>query len=79
MRTLSMVAAAAAAVGRECTLEGDPSSLFYAASALLKLQQMYGLIPRLQVRWLLQHYCQPGGRHVWIKQTCWLHCQACYS
>ncbi|WIA30196.1 hypothetical protein OEZ86_000288 [Tetradesmus obliquus] len=33
---------------RECTLEGDPSSLFYAASALLKLQQMYGLIPRLQ-------------------------------
>jgi hypothetical protein len=36
-------------LGRECTLEGDTSSLFYAASALLKLQHMYGLIPRLQV------------------------------
>jgi hypothetical protein len=42
-------AAAAVAAARECTLDGDTSSLFYAASALLKLQQMYGLIPRLQV------------------------------
>eukprot|EP00877_Chromochloris_zofingiensis_P013688 jgi/Chrzof1/8573/Cz03g16010.t1 len=33
---------------RECTLEGDPSSLFYAASAIMKLQQMYGLIPHIQ-------------------------------
>jgi hypothetical protein len=45
-----VASAAAAAAGRECTLEGDHSSLFYAASALLKLQHMYGLIPRLQVR-----------------------------
>jgi hypothetical protein len=49
LTTERLSAAAAAAAGRECTLEGDTSSLFYAASALLKLQQMYGLIPRLQV------------------------------
>ncbi|KAF8069504.1 VPS33 [Scenedesmus sp. PABB004] len=33
---------------RECTLDGDPSSLFHTATALLKLQQAFGLIPRLQ-------------------------------
>eukprot|EP00879_Flechtneria_rotunda_P011579 GHRR01012094.1.p1 GENE.GHRR01012094.1~~GHRR01012094.1.p1 ORF type:complete len:596 (+),score=199.38 GHRR01012094.1:4052-5839(+) len=33
---------------RECTLEGDPSSLFYTASALMRLQYTYGLIPRIQ-------------------------------
>jgi len=36
-------------VCRQCTLERDPSSLFYAASAIMKLQNMFGLIPRLQV------------------------------
>lgn len=35
---------------RECVLEGDTSSLFYAAAGLVRLQLLYGLIPRIQVR-----------------------------
>lgn len=47
---------------RECTLEGDPSSLFYAASAIMKLQQMYGLIPHIQVRvWYGSHAVDMSG------------------
>lgn len=37
------------AAHRECTLEGDSSSLYAAACALIRLQGLYGLIPRLQV------------------------------
>lgn len=35
---------------RECVLEGDTSALFYAAAGLVRLQLLYGLIPRIQVR-----------------------------
>lgn len=37
----------------DCTLAGDPSSLFYAAAAIMRLQHEFGLIPRLQVRWVV--------------------------
>lgn len=33
----------------DCTLDGDASSLFYAASAIMRLQNKFGLIPRIQV------------------------------
>lgn len=33
----------------ECVLEGDSLSLFYMAQALVQLQNMFGLVPRLQV------------------------------
>eukprot|EP00878_Enallax_costatus_P006042 GHUV01006338.1.p1 GENE.GHUV01006338.1~~GHUV01006338.1.p1 ORF type:complete len:699 (+),score=233.80 GHUV01006338.1:290-2386(+) len=33
---------------RDCVLDGDTAPLFYTACALLKLQEVYGLIPRLQ-------------------------------
>jgi hypothetical protein len=33
----------------DCTLDGDASSLFAAAAAIARLQQQFGLIPRIQV------------------------------
>jgi hypothetical protein len=35
---------------RDFVLDGDPSPLFQAACGIMKLQHMFGLIPRLQVR-----------------------------
>ena len=34
---------------RDCVVDGDSSALFYAARALMRLQSLFGLIPRLQV------------------------------
>eukprot|EP00798_Chlamydomonas_sp_ICE-L_P015851 gene15851-21978_t len=33
---------------RDCVVDGDSSSLFYVARAIMRLQSMFGLIPRLQ-------------------------------
>jgi hypothetical protein len=33
----------------DCTLDGDASSLYYAAAAIMHLQHEFGLIPRIQV------------------------------
>jgi hypothetical protein len=35
---------------RDFVLDGDPSPLFQAACGIMKLQHMFGLIPRLQAR-----------------------------
>ena len=35
---------------RDFVLDGDPSPLFQAACGMMKLQHMFGLIPRLQAR-----------------------------
>uniref|UniRef100_A0A7S1KPA5 Sec1-like protein n=1 Tax=Percolomonas cosmopolitus TaxID=63605 RepID=A0A7S1KPA5_9EUKA len=35
---------------RECTLDGDLSSLYYIAKAIMKLQSMYGLIPHVKAK-----------------------------
>lgn len=35
---------------QECVSEGDSSPLFAAARAVMRLQSMFGLIPRLTVR-----------------------------
>jgi len=33
---------------RECFLDGDPTSLFYVARSLMKIQSMFGIIPIIQ-------------------------------
>lgn len=35
---------------RECFLEGDPSSLYYVASCLMKMQALFGLIPSIKCK-----------------------------
>ena len=35
---------------RDCVVDGDSTALFYTARALIRLQNMFGLIPRMQVR-----------------------------
>lgn len=32
---------------RECNLDGDPTSLFYVARSIMKLQTVYGIIPQI--------------------------------
>jgi hypothetical protein len=68
--------------------------LFYAASALLKLQQMYGLIPRIQVRYASRATCfQLQPVNMCTEQRCnffccssgmsfaitWLHGALCFE
>lgn len=33
---------------RDNTIEGDKTSLFYVAKALMKLQSLFGIIPNIQ-------------------------------
>eukprot|EP01116_Phalansterium_solitarium_P008766 TRINITY_DN22737_c0_g1_i1.p1 TRINITY_DN22737_c0_g1~~TRINITY_DN22737_c0_g1_i1.p1 ORF type:complete len:656 (-),score=304.25 TRINITY_DN22737_c0_g1_i1:111-2078(-) len=35
---------------RECFLDGDRTSLFYVARSILRLQQLFGIIPRLKAK-----------------------------
>src|SRR5690606_19876771 len=35
---------------RECHLDGDLSSLYYIARAIMKIQSLYGLIPHIKVK-----------------------------
>jgi hypothetical protein len=68
-----------AVVCRDFVLDGDPSPLFQAACGIMKLQHMYGLIPRLQVRRTPHCMAGPKGHSLRmpLNVTLFPGCQSC--